>query len=515
MRPNMTTKSNESLLLPGLEVVGRGIYLRPHQPYELKTVLFKQDKEKSKFHSRETDQVYDIPEGYEVNESPPAPAKQALNKIVIEESWERFDKEIGLDANLAMGVTPFSINVTAGQTDQLRNEEDAYYGLRNSFIPFWTVYIPNLENFQDDKFGTDLPDPFDHDRRNDYDRFFERYGTHYVRRAWVGGKAMLAFSVVKSSNITKQELLAGMKASYAPVGGGDIQRKMNSEKEKLATNSQCTVFGKGGDELKLAALSSLDESLYNEWLKSIKDNPATIELEVLGIWTLIKDRKKAQALMDAYREATTFRPISSVLTVDGKIYFIRGNKCFCYYIDQNRSEKPRPISEKWPTLSRFGFDRLDAIFRADDFTSKDGEDLSCKLFFFRRDKYLRIDAETGEVDDNFPRKISDGWPGVNFERIDAALDSGTDSIYLFCGDQYVRYSKSRNRADEGYPESIRKRWAGLTFDRVDGATYWGNGKVYFFRGDQHIRYDMVTFRADPGYPKFVIGQYVEDWKFFD
>jgi hypothetical protein len=74
---------------------------------------------------------------------------------------------------------------------------------------------------------------------------------------------------------------------------------------------------------------------------------------------------------------------------------------------------------------------------------------------------------------------------------------------------------TENRADEGYPELISKRWAGLTFDRIDAAIYWGNGKIYFFRGDQHIRYDMVTYRADPGYPKFIIGTYVEDWKFFD
>jgi hypothetical protein len=45
--------------------------------------------------------------------------------------------------------------------------------------------------------------------------------------------------------------------------------------------------------------------------------------------------------------------------------------------------------------------------------------------------------------------------------------------------------------------------------------YWGNAKVFFFRGHQHIRYDMVTYRADPGYPKFIFGNYVEDWKFFD
>ncbi len=511
----MINKKDEFSRVPGLEVVGRGIYLRPHQPYELKSVLFKQEMKGSSFLARETGKEYAVPEGYEVNESPSAPARQALNKTVIEESWERFDKQVGLDASLAVGIKPFSVDVAAGQTDQLRSEEDAYYGLRNSFIPFWTLYLPNNDNFEVKNFGGDLPDEFRHDLRKSYEDFFDRYGTHYVRRAWVGGKAMIAFSAAKSSKLTKNELLAGIKASYAGIGKGEAHGEKRSEMEKLRTNSDCTVFGKGGDELKLAALGSLDENHYNQWLDTIRDNPATIELEVVGIWTLVEDEKKALALMEAYREATQFSPISSVLTMGGDIYFFRGNRYFSYNIDRNLSEKPRPVVARWPALARFKFDRFDAVFRADDFFSDKGEDLSGKIFFFRRDRYIRMDMETGEVDDGYPKKISEGWPGVDFERIDAVMESGTDSIYLFAGGSYVRYSKIRNRVDEGYPESIGRRWAGVNFDRVDGATYWGKGKVYFFRGDQHIRYDMTTFRADPGYPKFVVGQYVEDWCFFD
>ncbi len=70
------------------------------------------------------------------------------------------------------------------------------------------------------------------------------------------------------------------------------------------------------------------------------------------------------------------------------------------------------------------------------------------------------------------------------------------------------------KIDEGYPELISKGWVGLTFDRIDAAIYWGDGKVYFFREDQYIRYDTVIYRADPGYPNFIVGHYVEDWKFF-
>ena len=78
--------------LPGLEVVGRGVYLRPYQPYELKDVIFKRGNTRE-YYSKETKKTYAIPAGYELNDSPPMPAERALNQVVIEESWERFEKQ--------------------------------------------------------------------------------------------------------------------------------------------------------------------------------------------------------------------------------------------------------------------------------------------------------------------------------------------------------------------------------------------------------------------------------------
>ncbi|MDM8551024.1 hemopexin repeat-containing protein [Desulfobacterales bacterium HSG2] len=504
----MTNQTQARLPIPGLKVVGRGIYLRPYQPYALKEILFRTDNTLT-YYSKETGQTYMIPEGYEVNDSPPMPAKQALNQVIIEESWERFDKQMGLDANLTVSGALFSIDVNASQLQQLRCEEEAYYALRNSFVPLWTVYLPTVTAFSDMSFDMDVPTPFDHSNRSAYERFFERYGTHYVRRAWVGGKAMLAFTVTKSSKMTKDEIQAGIKASLVGVGSSGADASLKKSKEKLQNNSECTVFGKGGDELKLAAISSLDEAHYNEWLATIKDNPQVIELEVSGIWTLTDDKEKAKALQEAYREATAFKPISAVFGIDKEIYFVRGDKYFCYHIDKCESEKPRPIIEKWPILSQLGFDRIHAALRWD------GKDSGRKLFLFKRDKYLCLDIDTGSIGDGCPRPIAQGWPGVTFERIDAALNIEPDSVYFFMGNRYIRYSMSENHADKGYPDIVPRRWTGVTFDRIDASICWGDGKVYFFRGDQHIRYDMITYRADPGYPKFIIGCYVEDWKFFD
>src|SRR5439155_1781901 len=129
----MAIQTEKFLAIPGLEVVGRGVYLRPQQPYELKDILFAREKDQA-YVSKETGQTYAVPEGYEVNDSPPMPADQALNQVVIEESWERFEAQTSLDANLAVSNVPFSIAVNTSQTGQLRREGEAYYALRNAFL---------------------------------------------------------------------------------------------------------------------------------------------------------------------------------------------------------------------------------------------------------------------------------------------------------------------------------------------------------------------------------------------
>jgi hypothetical protein len=510
----MAIETQNFLPILGLEVVGRGVYLRPQQPYELKDILFKRENDQA-YYSQETGQTYMVPEGYEVNDSPPMPADQALNQVFIEESWERFEKQMSLDASLAVSNTPFSVDVHASQTGQLRSEEEAYYALRTSFVPLWVLYIPDTGRFSETTFTLNIPAPFSHSFRREYEQFFERYGTHYIKRAWVGGKAMLAFTIAKASQMTKEHIQAGLKASYGGLGSGGISAALQREKEKLQNNSECTIFGKGGDEFKLAALSSLDEVNYNAWLATVKENPQVIEFEAVGIWTLISDRDKAHALMEAYREATVFAPFRVVFNIDRQIYFLKDDYYFSYDIDRGASTNPERIRDRWSALFQVGFERVDAAFLGKYLTSPDNEDLSRKLFFFNRDKYLRWDVDTNTIDPGYPRLIAEGWPGVTFDRIDATVNVAPDAVYFFKGNEYIRFNTLKHHADEGYPDLVSKRWVGVMFDRIDAAVYWGNAKVYFFRGNQYIRYDTVIYRADPGYPKFITSNYVEDWQFFD
>ncbi len=511
--PNPALASAPPLPIPGLEVVGRGIYLRPYQPYTLTQLLFQRDKFRV-VSNNETGQSYTLPEGYEVNDSPPFPVNESLNQVIIEESWDRFEKQTGLDANVTISNMPFSISVTGGWNSRLRAEQDAYYAMRSSFVPLWTIYLPNPNACIEEIRDPDIPAPFSHRHRSRYEEFFRRYGSHYVRGAWVGGKSTLIFTVLKSSKLAREDIQAGIQASFGGVRGG-VGDKNQDSKERFRRSSQCTVLGKGGDEVQLAAMSSLDEAAYNQWLNTIPNNPQAIELDVVGLWTLVRNPEKAEALMDAYQEAVAFDPITAVFDADHEIFFIRGSKFVRYDREQQVTQRPQPLAELIPTLEADGFDRIDAAFRGKHLVSPSGEPLDRKIFVFRQDRFLRFDLDKRRKDDGYPMAISEGWPGLPFDRIDTAMVTGPDTLYFFLGNQYARFNPLKNRVDDGYPQLISKRWFGVTFDRLDATVDWGSGKAYFFRGDQHIRYDLANYRADPGFPKYIVGNYVEDWKFID
>ena len=192
----MELKNPPLLPLPGTELVGRSLYLRPREPYALKDVLFKQGKP-CPYYSKEAEETFFVREGLEVNDSPPMPSNQAINQTVIKESWEHLDEQLSVDSSVSAGNGMFSIDANASQATQIRTDEESFYALRNSFIPLWTVYMPNSKGLSKEILELNIPVPFKHAHRRVYEHIFNQYGTHYIRQAWVGGKAMLAFTIAK------------------------------------------------------------------------------------------------------------------------------------------------------------------------------------------------------------------------------------------------------------------------------------------------------------------------------
>lgn len=511
-----TPNNEEPVSIIGLDMVGHGIRLKPYQAYELKEILFEGQAGQRIFQALETGKSYWIPNGYEVSETPPLPTNQAIDGIVVEESREHFESRLNVDAQVATSHHVFSLDVQTGQLKLLRPEEESFYAAKTFFVPFWALYLPDVTGFSEKKFKLNIPTPFQYKNKRAYDQFFERYGTHYIKRAWIGGKALLAFTVAKSTGMTKANIRKSLHACYA-LASGSTDVNLKEAVAKLHDNSECVVLAQGGDAAKLGALNLLDEARYNEWLASVKENPKVVEFEAVGIWSLINDEEKRKALWEAYQTATIFTPFSTAFSDDRqKVHFIRGKECICYNSITRESSESKPIQEEWPCLTEVrGFETIDAIFRGTHVKSCEGQKLMNKLFFFKGNQCIRVDMETKEIDEGYPKSIAEEWSGVSFDKIDAILSSDSESLYFFFKDQYIRYNLITNQVDPGYPKPIVAKWAGVTFDRIDAVVVWKDVSAYFFRGNEYIRYDMVKYRSKGGYPKFLVGNYIEDWNLFD
>ena len=144
-------------------------------------------------------------------------------------------------------------------------------------------------------------------------------------------------------------------------------------------------------------------------------------------------------------------------------------------------------------------------------------DTNQKVYFFKDDEYIRMDANTHTVDEDYPKDIDGNWPGfpASFKNnLDTALwAEKNQKIYFFKDSEYIRVDPNNNwNVDPGYPKPISGNWPGLpaNFTSNIDCAVWNdkNEKVYFFKGNQYVRIDPNnSWNMDPGYPKPISGNW--------
>ncbi len=514
MSDSVTTPASQRMV-PGIEMIGRGLCLWPGQPYELKSHIWKLAQSMVPFQCVDTQSTYQVPANIEVNPSPPMPANAALGQTQISESFEHLSKQLEVDTSVAATAGSFTVDMNASQIQQLKTDEKVSYAVNQNFIPLWELYIPELYAFDDSGFEIDIPTPFSPEHKRQYERFFNRYGSHVVKRVWVGGRAMITLVMRETSQMSSNEIRQGLNLKTT-TGSASEQQHLQDIRENLKSNSDVVVIGEGGDKLKLGALRSLSEDGFNDWVGSVKENPKVIEMELVGIWNLVSDPDKADALAKAYDQAVTFDEISSLYFKDRDLYIVRGSLYSRYDFKKNRVVESGDYSDLWPDMpERLHFD-ASFTWHEDDPGPAHRRN---RIYFFKGREFYSFDKEKNCFEEGFPKAITAHdpygnpyWPGLGIEHVDAAVNWGDGTAYLFSGSQYIRFDLARGRVDASYPRPLQPYWAGLPFERIDAVDTWNGNKCYFFRGNAYVRYDMTEYRVDPGYPKYLHGSYVEDWR---
>ena len=161
----------------------------------------------------------------------------------------------------------------------------------------------------------------------------------------------------------------------------------------------------------------------------------------------------------------------------------------------------------WPGMPENFYRSMDASLWSDT---------NQKIYFFKRNEYIRVDPYNGwRVDPDYPKPIAGNWPGFPSDfanGVDASLWSDKNQkIYFFKGDQYIRVDPYNGwNVDPNYPKPIAGNWPGFPSDFAESvnASLWSdkNQKIYFFKRNrfynQYIRVDPYNgWNVDPNYPK--------------
>ncbi len=129
---------------------------------------------------------------------------------------------------------------------------------------------------------------------------FERYGTHYIASAYLGGRLDYTTVTEIDESTSESEISVSVEASYAMVtakGSTSTGNKKSSRNTK--TKTELTVTG--GNAEMLSSMGS--ESAYENWASGIRTRPVLCDFDktsLLPIWNLCKSATRRSRLKAAF-----------------------------------------------------------------------------------------------------------------------------------------------------------------------------------------------------------------------
>lgn len=170
---------------------------------------------------------------------------------------------------------------------------------------------------------------------------------------------------------------------------------------------------------------------------------------------------------------STVDAVLPVPAIKGDIYVFFGGQYARIRVKPGNLEDeliygPHKILDTWKCLAQAGFDTVDAAMPVPDI---EGE-----AYFFRGTKYVRVNVHNDSIRDG-PYTISEKWPGLTkagFDSVDTILPSprGNGQTYFFKGMRYARIKVIAGKPDEVEfgPANIVDEWASFDWVKTTKAT---------------------------------------------
>ena len=177
-------------------------------------------------------------------------------------------------------------------------------------------------------------------------------------------------------------------------------------------------------------------------------------------------------------------------TNDSTLFFFRGDKVVKYNKIRSKILSVNRICEAFPGVT---FSRVEAALAS-------GTD---SVFFFNDNTFFCFNLKKNRTENLKPVKVNElSWPGVAPFSVTAALNWPAKKCFFFHKDQYLRFNKSLNKVDKDYPKFFNhSTWPDVTFKSVDAAFLLSDKKAYLFSGEKFLRFDIKEDKMEPGFPK--------------
>uniref|UniRef100_A0AAY5KXU3 interstitial collagenase n=1 Tax=Esox lucius TaxID=8010 RepID=A0AAY5KXU3_ESOLU len=169
--------------------------------------------------------------------------------------------------------------------------------------------------------------------------------------------------------------------------------------------------------------------------------------------------------------------LDAVTTLRGKKMFFKG-RFFWINFSKNRKPVQKLIKAFWPQLP----ENIDAAYESL---------VSNKVFIF---KDIQVWAISGyEIVPGYPRYLNAVGLPRTVKKVDAALyDQVSKKTLFFVGDNYYSYNEITERMDQGFPKRVDEGFPGMT-SKVTAA-FQVQGFTYLFSGPLVFEYSMWTKR---------------------
>lgn len=298
--------------IPGSGLVSRIFYV----PFDLQKTKFVRSLFDDSNRRTETVIVGDeameftLPSFMEVNSQPIYDG--TVSSVTKHESFESLASSFQFKASTKVSYGFFSGSAAFEAVQNLNTQRESLYAIRTIFVPEYELVIPGgnqevmlqatLQDYRQ-AVPSQALDLRDIESTNEYMRFFEVWGSHFMQRGVVGGQAVVTMIADKESETSLDELSAALEISIKAIAGnGNVSAEAMAKVEAVRNSSgyQFEAYGVGGKLGEIAKLTEFDNEIFANWIDSIPRNPEVIDFELTPLWTVIGGAE-GDRLEDAYR----------------------------------------------------------------------------------------------------------------------------------------------------------------------------------------------------------------------